>query len=342
MREVTRNFLVGITSMAALVGLAVLLLLFGELDQFVESRYQVTLKINDAAGLHDGSEVLLDGVRVGTVSKAVLSSDPQYPVLVAMMIEQSVRIPESVSPHIDVALIAGGAVLQLQTSPPPPGSQLTYLSTDGSASITGRYRPYLAELTEQLDQRMQPLVKALEDFQRLADTYVTLGKNLNELVQPQTPQDLAKGEMPNLRTAVAKLNAAMDDAQAALSLAKQWLGDDQLRADAKGAVQKANVLIDRATAAVDRFTKLADGLGADAQDLVHRLMPVADELGATLEEIRRVMLAASTGKGTIAQLLNNPDLYNALNDSAQRLDAALIEARLLIEKIKSEGLPIRY
>jgi phospholipid/cholesterol/gamma-HCH transport system substrate-binding protein len=265
-------------------------------------------------------------------------------VAVALMINHGIRIPDSVLPRIELALIGGGAVLKLTTAqlPPTEGGQWSYLPIDGTAHINGRYRSFMSELTEYMDARMQPLMAALEDFQRLADTYDTLGRNLNGLVEPQTEQSLAKGEAPNLRTAVAKLNTVLDDAKAALSLARQWLGDDQLRVDAQASVQKAGALIDRATAAVDRFTKLADGLGSDAQQLVQRLLPVADELGETLEQIRQIMRTASTGKGTIAQLLNNPDLYDSLNDAAQRLDAALTEARLLIEKIKAEGLPIQY
>jgi hypothetical protein len=44
----------------------------------------------------------------------------------------------------------------------------------------------------------------------------------------------------------------------------------------------------------------------------------------------------------MAQLLNNPDLYNSMNDAAVRLERALTEAQLLIEKFKAEGVPVRF
>jgi hypothetical protein len=71
-------------------------------------------------------------------------------------------------------------------------------------------------------------------------------------------------------------------------------------------------------------------------------MPVADSLSATLEDVRRLTRLASEGQGTVAQMLNNPDLYNSMTDAAQRLERALTEAQLLIEKYKAEGVPIHF
>src|SRR5204863_6010384 len=142
---------------------------------------------------------------------------------------------------------------------------------------------------------------------------------------------------PNLRTAIAKLNAALDDVRDSLTLAKQWLGDEQIKNDARSAVQKANALIEKATTAVDRYTQLAESLQTDAKDLQSRLLPIVDNLSSTLEDVRRLTKLAGEGKGTVAQMLNNPDLYNSLNDAAVRLDRTLTEATLLIQKIKAEG-----
>ena len=76
--------------------------------------------------------------------------------------------------------------------------------------------------------------------------------------------------------------------------------------------------------------------------MVQRLLPVADELAVTLEEIRRLTTLATEGEGTVALLLNNPDLYLSLDDAATQLDEALREVRLFIQKVKAEGLPINY
>jgi hypothetical protein len=69
---------------------------------------------------------------------------------------------------------------------------------------------------------------------------------------------------------------------------------------------------------------------------------VADELAVIFEQIRQITTAASTGDGSVAQFLNNPDLYNNLNDAAIRLERALREVQLFIQKVTAEGLPVRW
>ena len=40
--------------------------------------------------------------------------------------------------------------------------------------------------------------------------------------------------------------------------------------------------------------------------------------------------------------MSNPDLYNALTDSAERLKAALAEVELLLRKVRDEGLDVKF
>ena len=76
--------------------------------------------------------------------------------------------------------------------------------------------------------------------------------------------------------------------------------------------------------------------------VVRGLLPIADDVAVTLEEVRRLTTLASEGEGTIAEMLRNPDLYNSLDDAAVRLERTLVEIQLYIEKIKAEGLDIDF
>jgi phospholipid/cholesterol/gamma-HCH transport system substrate-binding protein len=342
MREVARNFTVGLTTILALGGLTALLMLFGELDRWVASRYAVTLLINDAGGLSAGSQVLLNGVRVGMVESVSVQQDPDFPVTVTALIDRSVLVPSDVIPRIEMTLIGASATLWLKTPPFETAQPRAFLSTDGTAILTGHHRSMIEEITAGLDERMGSLVSALDNFEELSATYLELGRNLNDLVRPMTAADQAGGADPNIRSAVAKLNTALDDAQEALRLAKDWLGDEQIRADARSAVSKANTLIEKATTTFDRYAALADTMELKTDELIRTLNPVAEEMNATLIEVRRLAQLATNGEGTVGQLLNNPDLYNSLNDAAIRLERALAEAQLFIEKIKAEGVPLNF
>ena len=344
MREGVRNFMIGLTSIAALVGLAALLMSFGELDPLIHPKYKLTIKTDNAAGLRQGATIEYDGVPVGVVDSVfVISQDPQTPVRIVCLIDDSVRIPVDARPFATAAIIGGSASLQLQAPPNGEARNGNFLANDGTAEIYGPVRGgLLAQITEQLDQRMKPLTESLEKFNKLADTYIALGQNFNSLLEPQTSQQLAGGEQPNLRTAVLKLNDALDQATQALALAKSFLGDEQLRADARNAVSKANTLIEQATSAVERYTKLAESLQTNSEELTKKLLPIADALAATLDDVRRVSKLATEGKGTVGLLLNNPDLYNSLNDAAARLEQTLKQAQLLIDKIRKEGVNVGF
>ena len=339
LKETTRDFFVGIGSIVALLGLGALMMWFGELEWLFEKRYVLTINTDHAAGLQPGSRVELNGVRIGVITDLTIlenPTDPRYPLEFVARIDEGTRIPQDVVLRSTDPLIGGGATLRffvedMSTAGPA-------LPTDGKARLIGHISTPLDQIAAELDSRTEPLLHALDQFNELADTYLALGRNLNELVRPQG----ADGEEPNIRTAVTRLNQVLARADEALTLARDWLGDEQLRSNTKTAIEKATILIDKATSAVDRFAELADNLDADADALAKRTVSVFDQLSMTLEEIHRLTRLATEGEGTIAQLLNNPDLYNALNDSAVRLERAIDEATLLMQKFRAEGIPVHF
>lgn len=348
MRETTRNFIVGLTSIIALLAMAYLLFLFGELDAWVHPRFAIHVDSDDAHSLRPGAMVEFDGVPLGIVDSVYVQKnpkDPSFPVRIELKVDSAGRIPENVTMSAESSLIGGSPKLQLQIPPGTNLAQVAYFSSDRDDNSTTRRISggnMLDQVAAALDERMKPLMTGLDSFNKLSATYIALGDNLNAMFAVQSSEAIAGGETPNVRTAVGKLNTALDDVRASLDLARQWLGDEQLRAHASDAIEKAKTLIEKATTAVDRYTQLADTLQTDTQDLTNRLLPVVDNLSATLEDVRRLAKAANEGKGTVGQMINNPDLYNSLNDAAIRLERTLSEAQLLIQKIKAEGLPVKF
>lgn len=124
--------------------------------------------------------------------------------------------------------------------------------------------------------------------------------------------------------------------------AQKWLGDEQMLADAKSAVAKANDLIDATASTVMALTKTANSLQGNANAFLAGVQPVFDQLSKTLAQIELLTKQAQDGKGTVGQLMSNPDLYNSLNDSAQRLKSVLGEVELMMQKIRAEGLGVKF
>jgi len=339
-KEQAQSFLVGLASLGAVVGLAVLLLIFGELDGFIHPRYEVTIATNHAAGLRRGSSVELNGVPIGIIDEITATGEASFPVELVALIDSEITIPASSAPYAATSLLGGASVLELKS--PAGGAPGPMLPTDGSARIEASIRfGMIEQITAALDSRMAPVMDALARFETLSATYIDLGRNLNDLVAPRGA-DAEPDAAPNVRDAVTKIYDILTVTEEAMTLARDWLGDEQLEADVRAAVEKALTLIDSGTATLDQYSKLAAGLETDIDTLLESIVPVTEEASRTLIDLRRLTLLASEGNGTVAQLLNNPDLYRSLDDAAKRLDEVLREAKLLLEKAKAEGLPIQF
>ncbi|MSR28070.1 MAG: MCE family protein [Phycisphaerales bacterium] len=138
------------------------------------------------------------------------------------------------------------------------------------------------------------------------------------------------------------MDAAMKAIEAAAKDAQRWLGDEQLLADARSAVWKANTLIEQATNALVAVTESAHAFQSDSKQLLASMQPVFDQLSKTLAQVELLTTDARKGQGTIGQLMSNPDLYNALVDSAKRLKATLAEVEILMQKVRAEGLGVKF
>lgn len=340
MKEATRDFSVGLFTLIGLIGLSVLLMRFGELDHLLSSRYELVIRMPQAAGLRNGSAVELNRIPVGVVRVVRVAPDDLSRVEVIAEIDKGIAIPSNVIAEVAAPLIGGGAVLNLAIpggeQPAPP------LASDGSARIASSPVSLIQELTRELDRRLEPMVKTLEKIDLLSDTYTNLGQQLTSLVEHQSESELAGGAPANLRTAITRFNQTLEDAQRSLRLAESWLGDEELREQVKAVVARADALIGSAAEAVDRYRLLADALEEDVDGFLAGVMPVADQIAATLEDVRHLARQAVNGRGTIGLLLNNPTLYYSLNDASLRLEQALIEFQLLVEQIKIEGIKFDF
>ena len=332
MKEGSRDFFVGLVSIVGLLGIVMLLILFGEMDRFIQPRYPITIVINDAAGLIEGSAVTLNGVPVGMVERVSLERDPEKSVRVVAQIDEHIEIPSPAVAKVQVSLLGGRSTLLLEADFSPEAT--TVYVTDGSAIIEGEYVAFADELAAKLEGQMQPIFDAFEDFSEFSTTFAELGQNINELVKP------GEGE-ENLREVMSRLTTTLDQVSVALELANSWLGDEQLKTNVRDAVANANELLKRSTQAVDEFAAIAKNLDGRTEEVASRLVAVSDELALLLEDVNGLVDRTAAGEGTLGKLMTSPDLYNSLNDAALRLEQALREAQLLIQKLREEGVNIK-
>lgn len=332
-----RDIIVGFTAIIGVIGLAVMLLMFGELPFIGRPKgYPVVFLLNDAGGLTPGSPVTLNGVKVGVVSATTTPEDPRSGVRLGVRINPKAKVPWDVNVAIRRDLL-GETTLALSIGPDAPDSGRGFMQAgdERSASAKGM----LEEITSVIDARMGTIEQAARDISELSQTYNRVGERIEVMLAPTG--DGPDGDV-NVVATLRRLDAAIEGAQA-------WLGDDQLRADARKIATRGTEVLDELAAAIDRWEITAQAIGDAAKSAGSRVDEAAADFKAlaastseAMNEVQALVAEVRMGEGTISQLVNNPDLYRSLNDAAIRLERTLLEAQLLLEKYRKEGIPIQF
>jgi phospholipid/cholesterol/gamma-HCH transport system substrate-binding protein len=347
MKERSRNLVVGVTALIALLGLGFMFMLFGNAMSLVEEAYEVTVNMPNAAGLNSGSSVQLDGIPIGRVEEVALQPTPMTGVRLRLKIDQKIDLPSNVDVKVNPKLVGGTVSLEMHR----PAEPAATIAKDGSAVLQGEIGSMATQLAESLKGTlggpMDQLEKLSTQFQSLSDEWRLVGKNLNQLLEPRTTA-MVDGEggvpttQPNLSTLLERTDERMRELKVTMANINKWTGDEQLLADFKATASNAKEASGKLNAGVDKITGLADSSRENVDRLTKRLMGVADDLSKTIGSMQQTLDQAREGEGTVGKLINDPALYDNLNDTAQRLGSAATELQLLIQKWKAEGLPVKF
>lgn len=334
------EFLVGLTVLLGLVGVAVLLLMFGELAGAGARTYPVFLRIPDATGLTTASRLTLNGVPIGTLRALNSDSDPRSGVIIELAVEQRKHIPRDVTVFLERGLV-GEATLALRTAPLDAGSQDPGALAPGETLTTSAIGTF-EQIAALFESKLGSFSDALADIRKLASSFAAAGDRLNEALDPRSAADVDAGKAPNFMSTVSRLDEA-------LRSAKGWLDDDSIKTDVRSAAAKFNTLLDQSATAVESwnkaasaFTDRASSLGDQGEAALREFASAASALTETSHQVQSITSKIDRGEGTAGMLVNNPDLYRSLNDAAVRLERALTEAQLLAEKYRKEGIPLKF
>lgn len=319
MNQTARDFLIGLCTIVACIGLAVLLIRFGEIRTV--DRYDLTIPTVQASGIRAGSNVTLNGVKVGVVASVEPTDDPRWPVSIVAGIDSGRTIPSSAIPYSNSSLLGTGASLLLEVA--PADAMAPPLPSDGTAVLQGPVQSYmLTTLNDALDERLDPV---LGSFDQLASTYINVGESLLGVIGPGDEQ------AHTVRTTLARINSALE-------LTELWLGDEQLMSDAHDLLGTSIVFVNHGIDLIDNLSALTVDVDGQTDALFEQLIPVSSELARLLATTDRVMQAVETGEGTIGQLVTNRDLYDNLDASIKQLQEAIVSFKLLAEQYREEGL----
>ncbi len=336
MNERKQNVAVGLTAVLALAVLAVMLVMFGYVPRALEEGYEVRVEMASSSRLNESSRVQLSGIDIGRVRSVELAELPKRGVVVTALIRSEVRIPSAAKVSAQGPIIGGNPALAFNVSQLTDEQMLAVLPIDGSAQmkVTG---------ASAMDDMVGRMDTVLDRFAVMSERWSEVAENINALVEPRTMAAVDAGEAPaNLTVLMQRTDERLRQAEGLLNELEQWLGDGQLHEDIRQTAANARKVSDAVGGGVDKAKAVVDKIGGAVDDLSAKYKAVADDLSQSIRSLGRTFTKADEGEGTAGKLLNDPALYDNLNDAAERLDTVLVEMKLLIEKWKAEGLPVQF
>ena len=331
MEDTRRNIAVGFTALTGLVGLAALLMLFGYVPAMLEGGYDVKIRLSDAGGLNVGGRASWRGIDVGKIKSIVLQPAPESSVLVTVRVRDDIDLPVGTTAQLQSSLLGGNTTINFNPPEESNGERLDFLTKDGTALIDGESSTAVGmmakELRAALSEPMEQFGEVTDRVETLAETWNELGANLRDLTKPIDPGAGPENQQATLAGILVKIDERLAESKKVLDGLSNYVNDEELRENINATAANARAMTEKVSTGVD--------------DLTRRYVALADDMSKTLEIIGKLAESANNPDGTLGKLLNDPALYDNLNDTAERLQQLIEEAQLLLQKWKAEGVEVK-
>lgn len=289
---------VGIVAVAAMIILAVLIFLITGSTSLFAPKANLYTYLKDSAALSSGSNVRINGILAGRISKVELtgSNDPSRIVRVTLELEKSLlrQIPSDSKAAVAAENLLGSKYINIEkgSAPQPVAPEAELESKDTSE---------FDEVLRSSYNLLTGLRGTLERIDRIVAVVERGDGSIGKLIYDTRLYDNLTKTAGEANRLVAQLNSG----QGSIS---KLLYDDQLVNDLHGSMARFNTLLDDLQAGRGTAGKLLK------DEALYR------ELRQTMAEFRKIAADLNAGKGTAGKLLKDPALHNQLQATLKRVD----------------------
>lgn len=375
-----REIRVGLLILAALAVLATGIFFLGQKKNLFASKNDYYVEFNSVSGLKPGNPVQLDGVDVGTVKRVELPANPWRGMIRVWIRVESryasrLRGPQGTQKPVPNQLpsvariktlgLLGDKYIDLTSGSPGyevipdggpiPAAQPTNVDAliasgedvmDNVVAISSSLNKILTRL-ERGEGLLGELTSDSDSSRRLRDSLLGTSESLRRVAGKL---ETGPGPLPRLlndRAMADQLAQSMDRLQGLLAKAENGPGLlPGLLNDPHAKAQLDDTLASLHKVAQDLQAFTADLEKSDA--LLPRLVKdekygreVTEQLRQTVQNLNEVSRKLDKGNGTAAKLINDPQIYDAVNDVIVGVNQSRI-LRWLIRNRQKKGIETRY
>jgi phospholipid/cholesterol/gamma-HCH transport system substrate-binding protein len=376
----TREVRVGLVILTALAVLAAGIFLIGEKNNLFSRKNDYLVELNNVGGLRPGNPVQLNGVDVGTVERIVLPENPsatQIQVWITVDRQYAGRIRGPVDERavlqgqppsrarIKTLGLLGDKFIEITTGSEVypaiasgeriPAAQPTNVDAllssgedvmDNVVEISSSLSKILGRM-ERGEGLLGELTSDSPSAQRLRESIIGTSESLERIAltvehgEGPIPRMLNDRELADkLERSLDRFDAVLVQAQSGPGLLPGLLNDPS----AKTRFDETLASLQQVAGDLQDFT--ADLETSDA--LLPRLVKdeeygreVTQEIRQFVERLNEVSAKLSEGEGTAARLLNDPQIYDAVNDIVVGVNESRL-LRWLLRNRQKAGIEKRY
>jgi len=338
---------VGITVLAALITLAVLIFLMTGTTGLFTKKLLVKAYVDNASGLRVGAPVRLEGVDIGNVAKIRVVEHPPNPAIpVEIGMKITTKYKESMSKQCTLALTTAGVLGEtfvdldcrgargaglengdvLATHPTPQFQDVVRAGQSTLDNVNVLVKQ-LSEIVNYIQSGQGSIGKIIYDTQLYDRANATVSQ-LQQLATELNSTNGTIGKLVNSDDLYNRINASLNNVDQIIDQVNNGKGTVGKFLKDPALYDNANKMVASANQLVADINSGKGTLGKLAKDEA-----MAKKIDSTVTHLDNITGRLDAGEGTAGKLLKDPALYNNTND-------LLVETRNLIKAVREN--PKKY
>lgn len=248
---------------------------------------------NNVQGLSKASEVTINGLVVGQVTKISFSTDPlkKGVLLVEFNVVGDFEFSKNSIAKIYSTSLMGGKSLAIIPS------------FEGDQAVTGDFLKgeIESDIFSSFSDKINPLQSKVENVIVSADSLLV---GLNQILDKRARREI--------KTSITDVNQIIDNFNNTSLAINEIIENNRLK------LSKSMTNLEKASS---NFAKVSDSISA------LELNKTMQKLQLTLNNVNDVMGKIESGDGSMALLLNDPQLYNNLKNASKELEELLRDVK---------------
>ena len=326
MNERTKQFRVGVVVFATIVISSILILWNSDFNSLpFRGKYQVKMLVDQAPGVAPDTPVRRRGLPIGRVDSV---EDTDDGALITLNIDDGKQIKTNEIGRIQASLV-GDAIIEFVPTSSPIGAT----PVQPGQQIDGMYAPNPMDLIATMQGDLKQTIISLGDA----------GQEVAELAD-RLNQVLGANDMERVTRLVESTDQAMAQIAAVTKNLNDIVGDEKLKANLRDGLTQLPSLVlatrqildalQGAATSADENLKNLQGLTGPLGDrgtaIVNTLEKSVYNLESLLGQVALLTANLNNSEGTIGLLIRDRALYDRLAGTIGEANAAIAEARTLI------------